>query len=137
MDGILWWEIETADQDQFQQFHAALRDWSFEPAFADTELGADYRIIQSEDRSTGGLQQAISAAALPSPGPRGYVAVHDLEDALERVVELGGMIERTRTALGGDDRWFGAFRVLPASRLAYGHSIRGGSSFSGQRLGVA
>ncbi|BAK33113.1 hypothetical protein MLP_00990 [Microlunatus phosphovorus NM-1] len=31
MDGIVWWEIETADPERFQQFHAALSGWSFEP----------------------------------------------------------------------------------------------------------
>lgn len=39
-----------------------------------------------------------------------YLAVDDLEATLERVVELGGMVERRRLALGGDDRWFGVFR---------------------------
>lgn len=102
--------IETAYPERFQRFHAALSGWSFEPAFADTELGADYWIIQDGGRGIGGLQRASSSAAPPSAGPRVYVAVDDLEAALDHVVELGGVIERPRIALGGDDRWFGTFR---------------------------
>ena len=104
------WEIETADPERFQQFHAALSGWSFTQAFADTELGADYWVIQDDGRGIGGLQRASAAAARPSAGPRLYVEVDDLEDALDRVVEMGGIIERYRTALGGDDRWCGIFR---------------------------
>jgi predicted enzyme related to lactoylglutathione lyase len=39
-----------------------------------------------------------------------HLAVDDLEAALARVVELGGTVDRARTELGGDDRWFGVFR---------------------------
>lgn len=106
----MWWEIETADPERFQQFHAALSGWSFESAFADTELGADYWIIRHDGRGIGGLQRASSSAAPSSAGPRVYVAVDDLEAALDRVVELGGVVERPRIALGGDDRWIGIFR---------------------------
>lgn len=110
MAGIVWWEIETADPEAFQRFHAALSGWSFEPAFADSELGADYWIVQHEGQGIGGLQRASSSASTPSVGTRVYLAVDDLEGTLERVVELGGEVERSRIALGGDDRWFGVFR---------------------------
>ena len=107
MAGIVWWEIETADPRLFQRFHAALSGWSFEPAFRDTDLGADDWIIQQDGQSIGGLQQATSAAAEPLAGTRVYLAVDDLEATLTQVIELGGTIERSRVELGGDDRWFG------------------------------
>lgn len=110
MAGIVWWEIETADPERFQRFHAALSGWSFEPAFGDTDLGADYWIIRHGDRGIGGLQRAARSAPAPAVGTRVYLAVDDLEAALERVVQLGGEVERSRIALGGDDRWFGAYR---------------------------
>lgn len=47
------------------------------------------------------------AALAPRPGVRLYVAVDDLEMALRRAAELGAVVERRRTELGGDDRWFG------------------------------
>lgn len=57
MSGIVWWKIETADPERFQQFHAALSGWSFEPAFADSELDADYWIIHGDGRSIGGFSE--------------------------------------------------------------------------------
>lgn len=110
MAGIVWWEIETAEPERFQLFHAVLSGWSFEPAFEDTELGADYWIIQQDGQGVGGLQRTSPSASPPSVGTRVYLAVDDLEATLERAVELGGVVERARIALGGDDRWFGAFR---------------------------
>lgn len=106
MSGIVWWEVETPDPERFQQFHAALSGWAFEAAFQDTDLGADYWIIQQDGEGIGGVQRA---SVSPCAGTRVYLAVDDLEAALRRVVELGGTVERTRTALGGDDRWFGVF----------------------------
>lgn len=109
MAEIVWWEVEVADPQRFQRFHAALSGWTFSPAFQETELGADYWIIQQSGRGIGGLQRASSSNAPPSAGTRVYFAVADLEEALDRVVALGGRIERPRVALGGDDRWFGVF----------------------------
>lgn len=102
---IVWWEIESPDPEAFQRFCTALWDWRFEPAFVDTELGADYWIIQAGGQGIGGLQRAATPAR-PHPGARVYVAVADLEATLDRAVEHGGVIRRHRAALGGDDRWF-------------------------------
>lgn len=110
MAGIVWWEIETGDPEQFQRFHAALSGWSFEPAFADTALGADYWIINHDGRGIGGLQRATPTAPRPATGTRAYFETDDLEQSLHRVAELGGTVERTRIALGGDDRWYGTYR---------------------------
>jgi predicted enzyme related to lactoylglutathione lyase len=110
MAGIGWWEVETADPELFQRFHAALSGWTFEPAFAGTELGADYWIIQHDGEGIGGLQRAASSMRPSSVGTRVHLAVDDLEAALARAVELGGTVERARTELGGDDRWFGLLR---------------------------
>ncbi|GAB3421363.1 VOC family protein [Flindersiella endophytica] len=110
MPGIVWWEVETAEPERFQRFHAALSGWSFAPAFEDTELGADYWIIQQDGEGIGGLQRASSSAPAPAAGTRVYVEVDDLEATLDRAVGLGGTVERTRVALGGDDRWFAVIR---------------------------
>jgi len=60
MTAIVWWEIETPAPERFQEFYAALWDWTFEPAFAETELGADYWIIRAGEASLGGLRRAVS-----------------------------------------------------------------------------
>ena len=79
--------------------------WAFEPAFANTELDADYWIIKVGDSSIGGLQRSVGDSR-PQAGVRLYVEVADLEEVLRQVQALGGQVERTRTELGGDDRWF-------------------------------
>jgi len=114
---IVWWEIETPDPEDFQRFHGAMWGWTFEPAFADTGLGADYWIIKGGGNSLGGLQRAQSLAP-PRTGVRLYVEVVDLEKALERAQSFGGQVERARTGLGGDDRWFAT--ILDPTGVSFG-----------------
>jgi len=102
---IVWWEIETPEPEAFQQFHSAMWGWTFEPAFANTELDAEYWIVKGDGKTLGGLQRSPSRAS-PRAGTRLYVEVSDLEAVLERVQFVGGKVERARTGLGGDDRWF-------------------------------
>jgi predicted enzyme related to lactoylglutathione lyase len=106
---IVWWEIETPAPERFQEFHGALWGWTFEPAFADTALDADYWIIKEDDKSLGGVQRAATSAP-PHVGTRLYLEVANLEATLRRVTAIGGRIERERTALGGADRWFAIVR---------------------------
>ena len=110
MPDLVWWEIESRDPAAFQQFAGDIFGWRFEPAFQNTDLGADYWIIRQGERSIGGLQRADERAASPQIGTRLYFDVDDLEGTLEQVVRLGGTVERSRTDLGGDDRWFATFR---------------------------
>lgn len=77
----------------------------FQPAFAGAELDADYWIIKAEGKSIGRLQRSTSGGQ-PHAGTRLYFEVPDLEEALAQIEVLGGQIERGRTELGGDDRWF-------------------------------
>jgi predicted enzyme related to lactoylglutathione lyase len=105
MSQIVWWEIETPAPEDFQRFHSAMWGWTFEPAFADIQLGADYWLIKADGTSIGGLQRSATERP-PHPGVRLYVEVADLEQTLQTVQTRGGRIERSRTALGGDDRWF-------------------------------
>ena len=58
MSQIVWWEIETREPEVFQEFHSAMWGWTFEPAFVDTELDADYWIIKVDGQSIGGLQRS-------------------------------------------------------------------------------
>jgi predicted enzyme related to lactoylglutathione lyase len=110
MTDVVWWEIETRAPESFQVFYSALWGWTFEPAFADAGLGADYWLIRSGEQTLGGLQRAAPGSAPPSAGARLYALVEDLEETLRRVTALGGQVERGRTALGGADRWFALIR---------------------------
>lgn len=109
MTNIVWWEIETRDPQTFRRFHAQMWGWQFRPAFADSDLGAEYWIIQHENYGIGGLQRAAGDDP-PHAGTRVYLQVDDLETVLARAAEHGGTIERARTELGGDDRWFATIR---------------------------
>ena len=84
MSQIVWWEIETPEPEAFQEFHSAMWGWTFEPAFANTELDAEYWIIKGDGKSLGGLQRSQSRKP-PHAGTRLYVEVAELEAALERV----------------------------------------------------
>ena len=117
MSAIVWWEVETPLVDDFQRFHGALWGWRFRPAFQDTELGRDYWLILAGDTGIGGLQRA-STSEPPRAGTRLYLEVDDLEATLDRAVELGATVERGRTALGGDDRWFA--NVLDPAGISIG-----------------
>jgi predicted enzyme related to lactoylglutathione lyase len=110
MSGIVWWEIETAEPERFQDFHSGLWAWTFEPAFADTSLGADYWIIKADSVAIGGLQRSLEPVKPSTGGTRIYFEVDDLEAAFVAIAQNGGTIQRRRTELGGDDRWFGIYR---------------------------
>jgi predicted enzyme related to lactoylglutathione lyase len=117
MSRIVWWEIETPDPEAYQRFHAAMWGWTFEAAFAGSDLGADYWIVKAGPESLGGLQRCAGGAR-PQAGARLYVEVADLERTLGKVEARGGRIERSRTALGGDDRWFAT--ALDPSGVSFG-----------------
>ena len=114
---IVWWEIETPIPEKFRDFHTAMWGWTFEAAFEDSELGADYWIVSEGDIGIGGLQRSQPGSE-PTPGVRLYVAVDDLEDSLQRAVTLGAVVERDRTALGGEDRWFAT--IADPSSVSFG-----------------
>jgi hypothetical protein len=59
---VVWREVETPDPEAFQRFHGKLWGWEYERAFADTELGADYWIIQDAGKGIGGLQRSVTGA---------------------------------------------------------------------------
>lgn len=100
-----------------KRFHSALWGWSFARAFEDSELGRDYWLIRTGTRGIGGLQRAASRAK-PHAGVRLYLEVDDLEATLRRATELGGRIERGRTFLGADDRWFA--NVIDPPEVSFG-----------------
>lgn len=114
---IVWWEIETPDPDTFQHFHSAMWGWTFQRAFEDSELDAEYWIIRAAGQGIGGLQRATTDGR-PHTGVRLYLQVDDLERALEDAVAHGARVERSRTGLGGDDRWYGT--ILDPAGISLG-----------------
>jgi predicted enzyme related to lactoylglutathione lyase len=117
MSELVWWEVESRDPALFIAFHTALWGWNFRREFQDTELGADYWIIVDEGTGIGGLQQAATAE-FPHAGARLYFKVEDLESTIAHAISLGGVLERPRTELGGDDRWFAT--ILDPTGVSFG-----------------
>ena len=62
-----------------RRFHYALWRWTFEAAFADTDLNADHWIIRSSDNGIGGLQRspkgAVHRESNPSTVPADVIVV--------------------------------------------------------------
>ena len=109
MRELVWWEIESREPAAFQQFASDLFGWRFESAFENTQLAAEYWIVRHGDRSIGGLQKAAETASPAQVGTRIDSDVDDLEVRLPRSYGWAGKVERSRTHLGGDDRWFATF----------------------------
>ena len=110
----MWWEVETARPEEFQRFHEAMWGWEFHPAFGDAQI-EDYWVIVSEGRGIGGLQRG---AGEPAAGTRVYLEVEDLEGVLAVAEAFGAEVERTRTSLGDDARWFA--RILDPAGISFG-----------------
>lgn len=108
MSRIVWWEIVTPDPERFQAFHGPLWGWTFRTEFEgpESELDAEYWLVLAGEDVIGGLQRAGTHDPSPAAGARLYVEVDDLEATFDDVLAAGGTVERPRTALGGDDRWF-------------------------------
>lgn len=89
--GKIWWnELMSSDPEKSQAFWGAVAGWSFEPMpMAD---GTSYTIIKSGAEMRGGL---FSRTAEMGPGPdcwMTYVAVADVDAALEKVLGGGGRV---------------------------------------------
>jgi predicted enzyme related to lactoylglutathione lyase len=102
-NGVVWWEIESADPVGTQAFYGAMFGWTFARAFdgPQSELGREYWLVQSGGRGIGGLQTALSGAATPQAGVRLYVEVDNLEAALDAAKQLGAEVERGEHPLLG------------------------------------
>ncbi len=109
MVDLAWWEVETPWPDRFREFHGAMWGWTFEPAFEDAGIGRYWIVKEHMSATIGGLWES-AALRPPVAGARMYLVVEDLEATLAYAVGHGASIERQRTGLGGDDRWFAIFR---------------------------
>ena len=106
----VWWEIESGGSRWFQECSPV--------TFSDGGLrrlpGHEWRRVLIV-RSRGDTFHRRTPEGSPRPpvqprwAPDIYSDVDDLEKTLTQVVRLGGKVERSRTHLGGDDRWLATF----------------------------
>jgi predicted enzyme related to lactoylglutathione lyase len=98
---VVHWEIGGRDLDTLQDFYAKAFGWTIR------EGGDGYRMVDPADGGLGGgLMQA--SQHMP-PYVTVYVQVDDLESALERIGELGGVPLVPPTPIG-DEMSFALFR---------------------------
>ena len=90
---FIWYELMTSDADAAQDFYGPLLGWTF--ADSDQE-GIDYRMFSASKNTIGGLMQISPEMA--QGGARatwlGYIAVGDVDAAVESVKAAGGTVHR-------------------------------------------
>ncbi len=84
---FVWHDLMTTDVDRAVAFYTALLPWTTE----DKDMGGSftYRMIQAAGTGQGGFVPLAPADGLPSHWV-GYVAVEDVESAVEAAVRNGG-----------------------------------------------
>jgi hypothetical protein len=83
---VAWFEVAGKDHKKLQDFYAKLFGWS-----VDANNPMEYGMVEPDDAGLGG-----GIGGTPPGAQRGhvtvYVAVPDLQAALDKAVELGGQI---------------------------------------------
>jgi predicted enzyme related to lactoylglutathione lyase len=87
----IWYELLTGDADGAQTFYAKVVGWS---AADSGQPDMDYRILSRGDLQIGGLMQITPEMAQHGARPAwlGYVAVDDVDKAVESIGHGGGAI---------------------------------------------
>ena len=80
---IVHWELTGPDAKQLQRFYTTLFDWQIEPWRVGGESPDDYAVIK-----TGSVDGGICRSDRPSI--TFYVAVDDLQAALDKAESMGG-----------------------------------------------
>jgi predicted enzyme related to lactoylglutathione lyase len=95
-----WVDIEQADVEQALAFYAAVLGWAFHEA---APPGAPFRyvIAQVDGRDVAG----IGSGGPDDPAWKTYVAVEDIDVALERVVAADGRVTAGPTVAGEGGTW--------------------------------
>ena len=101
MPNIVHFEIPADDIERARHFYAELFGWTFQ----DTSMGeSPYWMIQPEE---GGVAGGLLPRQNPHHGPTNYIAVESIDDASQKVEELGGKIVLPKQAVPGMG-WFAA-----------------------------
>lgn len=89
---ICWRELATKDLTAAKEFYTALFGWTLEPSKVST--AADYFEIHSGGAAVGGMME-INEAWGPTPPPShwtSYVAVDNVDETVQKIVENGGSV---------------------------------------------
>lgn len=89
-------ELPAEDPKKLVEFYEALLDWKIRHIPVE---GFDYYQCQGEGPE--GINGAIVKRYFPGQQLTNYLTVEDIDAMLQRVVELGGTIVKTKKALAG------------------------------------
>jgi predicted enzyme related to lactoylglutathione lyase len=95
MSSVTHFEIYASEPSKLADFYQGLFGWQLEKA-----PGIDYWRIQTEPGRTNGFNGGLTYR--PIPEPRSwvhYVNVDSLDEAVDRVLQLGGSILRPKAAV--------------------------------------
>jgi uncharacterized protein len=99
---FIWYELITRDPAAAERFYGAVVGWTF----GSFEGAPGYRIVQAGGPNVGGIlpMPAEAAASGMRPGWFGYVAVPDVDAAVEEVLAAGGRAHMPATTIDGVGR---------------------------------
>lgn len=101
MNNLCYWEIPATDLKRSADFYAKLFGWKM------AESGSNYIMFDVEHGIGGGI---FKVDKMPEACIDVYIKVADIPEMLKRVEELGGMVERSKTEIGGDYGFYAYFR---------------------------
>lgn len=88
-------EIYASEPEKLADFYRTMFGWQLEKA-----PGIDYWRIQTESSPTNGFNGGLTYRSIPEPRSWvHYLHVQSLEQTVERILELGGALVRTKTAV--------------------------------------
>jgi uncharacterized protein len=95
MGSVTHFEIYASEPEKLADFYRTMFGWQLEKA-----PGIDYWRIQTESSPTNGFNGGLTYRSIPEPRSWvHYLHVQSLEQTVERILELGGALVRTKTAV--------------------------------------
>lgn len=89
---ICWYELATNDANKTKDFYQTLFGWNLEKSKVTGAM--EYDEIKIDGKSVGGMMQMTEDWGDPLPPPHWmtYIAVDDVDLAIEKITENGGKI---------------------------------------------
>jgi len=116
---VSYFEIPVLDMDRATKFYEAVFSVSLERTTIDGHEMALFPFDESITGISGALAKGDSYVPSPS-GPRIYFAVENIDETLNKAVEMGGEIAYKKTAVG--DFWVAEFKDSEGNQIALSSS---------------
>jgi predicted enzyme related to lactoylglutathione lyase len=111
-------ELPSDDVDRAEAFYEGLFGWDVKGSAEHP----DYRMFRSGPGDMSGTIGRRGVTA-PAGGPRLYVTVDSVEDALAKVADLGGNVVVARTGLPGGAGWYAAIEDSEGNEIGLWEAV--------------